>query len=53
MLLFLLAVQFVTGTLLLAHYRPGEDTAYESIVTLTTKVPLGVSFGPSTPTRLP
>jgi len=41
-LLLLLGVQIITGTLLLAYYSPGEDTAFESIVNLVTKVPLGV-----------
>jgi cytochrome b6 len=41
-LLFLLGLQIVTGTLLLAQYRPGEETSFESIVHLVSKVPLGV-----------
>ena len=40
-LIFLLAIQVITGTLLLVHYRPGEDTAFESVVRLTTQVPMG------------
>lgn len=41
-ILFLLAIQVITGTFLLAHYRPGEDSAFESIVHLVSKVPMGV-----------
>ncbi len=41
-LLLLLGVQIITGTLLLAYYSPGEEAAFESIVNLMTKVPLGV-----------
>lgn len=41
-LLFLLGLQVITGTLLLAHYRPGEDSAFESTVHLVTQVPMGV-----------
>ncbi|MDH7500601.1 MAG: cytochrome bc complex cytochrome b subunit, partial [candidate division NC10 bacterium] len=41
-LLFLLALQVITGTLLLAHYSPGENTAFESIVHLMSQVPMGV-----------
>jgi len=40
-LLFLLAIQVISGTLLLAHYSPGENTAFESIVHLVTQVPMG------------
>jgi cytochrome b6 len=41
MTLFFFAVQIVSGVLLLMYYQPGEDTSYESIVYLTTKVPFG------------
>jgi cytochrome b6 len=41
-LLLLLGIQVITGTLLLAYYCPGEEVAFESIVNLVAKVPLGV-----------
>ncbi len=41
MTLFFFAVQVCSGMLLLAYYQPGEQTAYESIRFLTTKVPFG------------
>jgi cytochrome b6 len=40
-LLFLLAIQVITGTMLLSHYSPGEKTAFESVVHLATEVPMG------------
>ena len=40
--LFLLGLQVITGTLLLSHYSPGENTAFESTVHLVTQVPMGV-----------
>jgi cytochrome b6 len=39
--LFFFAVQIVSGVLLLAYYQPGENTSYESIRYITTKVPFG------------
>jgi cytochrome b6 len=39
--LFFFAVQVATGLLLLMYYQPGQDTSYESIRYLTTKVPFG------------
>jgi cytochrome b6 len=39
--LFFFSVQVVTGTLLLAYYEAGENTSYESIRFITTKVPFG------------
>jgi cytochrome b6 len=39
--LFFFAVQVVTGILLLMYYQAGADTAYESILHITTKVPFG------------
>jgi cytochrome b6 len=39
--LFFFAIQLATGMLLLMYYQPGEDTSYESIRYLTTKVPFG------------
>jgi cytochrome b6 len=39
--LFFFAVQVATGMLLLAYYQAGEQTAYESIRFITTKVPFG------------
>ncbi len=42
--LFFFAVQIVTGVLLLAYYQAGENTSYETIRYLTTKVPFGWLF---------
>jgi cytochrome b6 len=39
--LFFFSVQVITGILLLAYYEAGENTSYESIRFLTTKVPFG------------
>ena len=39
--LFLFIIQIVTGVLLLFYYRPGADTAYESVKFITTKIPFG------------
>ena len=39
--LFLFTVQVVTGLLLLMYYRPGADTAYESVQYIVTTVPFG------------
>ncbi len=39
--LFLFIIQVVSGILLLFYYRPGEDTAFESIRFLMTKVQFG------------
>ena len=39
--LFFFFVQLGSGMLLLAYYQPGEQTSYESIRFLTTKVPFG------------
>jgi len=39
--LFFFTVQIATGVLLLMYYHPGEQTSYESIRYLTTKVPFG------------
>ena len=39
--MFFFVVQVITGVLLLMYYQPGENTAYESIRFLTTKVPFG------------
>jgi len=39
--LFFFAIQIASGALLLMYYQPGEDTAYESIRYITTKVPFG------------
>jgi cytochrome b6 len=39
--MFFFAVQILSGLLLLAYYQPGENTAYESIRFITTKVPFG------------
>jgi quinol-cytochrome oxidoreductase complex cytochrome b subunit len=41
-LLLFIGIQVITGTLLLAYYSPGENMAFESIVNLVSKVPLGV-----------
>ncbi len=37
----LIGVQIFTGILLLIYYRPGVDTAYQSIVRIMDEVPLG------------
>jgi cytochrome b6 len=39
--LFFFTLQVVTGVLLLMYYQPGENTSYESIRYITTKVPFG------------
>jgi cytochrome b6 len=39
--LFFFIVQVVTGILLLLYYRPGADTAYESVKFIITKVEFG------------
>jgi len=39
--LFLFVVQVVTGMLLLLYYKPGADTAFESVQFLITKVKFG------------
>lgn len=39
--LFLFIVQVVTGVLLLMYYRPGADTAYESVRYIVSTVPFG------------
>jgi cytochrome b6 len=39
--LFFFIIQIATGVLLLMYYQPGENTAYESIRYITTKVPFG------------
>lgn len=39
--LFLFLVQLLTGILLLLYYRPGEDSAYESVRFIVTKVKFG------------
>ena len=39
--LFFFSVQIVTGVLLLVYYQVGEQTSYESIRFITTKVPFG------------
>lgn len=39
--LFFFCVQILSGVLLLMYYQPGENTAYESIKYITTKVPFG------------
>ena len=39
--LFFFLVQIVSGLLLLLYYQPGEDTSYETIRFITTKVPFG------------
>lgn len=39
--LFFFTIQIASGALLLMYYQPGEDTAYESIRYITTKVPFG------------
>jgi cytochrome b6 len=39
--LFFFSVQVVTGLLLLIYYQVGENTSYESIRFITTKVPFG------------
>ena len=37
----LIAVQVFTGILLLVYYRPGADSAYQSIVRILEEIPLG------------
>ena len=39
--LFFFSIQIASGALLLMYYQPGENTAYESIRYITTKVPFG------------
>jgi len=39
--LFFFTVQILSGILLLVYYQPGENTSYESIRYITTKVPFG------------
>ncbi len=39
--LFLFFIQLVTGILLLLYYRPGEDSAYESVRFIVTEVKFG------------
>ncbi len=39
--LFLFIVQLVSGLLLLMYYRPGADTAYESVRYIVSQVPFG------------
>jgi len=39
--LFLFIVQFITGTLLLMYYKPGEDSAFESVRFIVTEVNFG------------
>ncbi|TFH22757.1 MAG: hypothetical protein E4H03_07705, partial [Myxococcales bacterium] len=39
--LFFFCVQILSGVLLLMYYQPGENTAYESIRYISTKVPFG------------
>jgi len=39
--LFFFTVQILSGLLLLVYYQPGENTSYESIRYITTKVPFG------------
>lgn len=39
--LFLFAVQAVTGTLLTLYYKSTPDTAYESVLSITSEVPFG------------
>jgi cytochrome b6 len=39
--LFFFVIQIASGALLLMYYQPGENTAYESIRYITTKVPFG------------
>lgn len=39
--LFLFVVQLLTGILLLLYYRPGEDSAYESVRFIVTEVKFG------------
>jgi cytochrome b6 len=41
MTLFLFGVQVLTGMLLLLYYRPGEDTAFESVQFIIADVPFG------------
>ena len=39
--LFLFGIQVATGLLLLFYYKPGIDTAYESVQFIVTRVPFG------------
>jgi quinol-cytochrome oxidoreductase complex cytochrome b subunit len=39
--LFLFGIQIATGLLLLFYYRPGVDSAYESVQFIVTRVPFG------------
>jgi cytochrome b6 len=39
--LFFFVVQILSGVLLLMYYQPGENTAYESVRYIATKVPFG------------
>lgn len=39
--LFLFGIQVATGLLLLFYYKPGTDTAYESVQFIVTRVPFG------------
>ncbi|MFQ5665333.1 MAG: cytochrome bc complex cytochrome b subunit [Candidatus Binatia bacterium] len=39
--LFLFGIQVVTGLLLLFYYKPGTDSAYESVQFIVTRVPFG------------
>jgi len=39
--LFLFGIQVATGLLLLFYYKPGPDTAYESVQFIVTRVPFG------------
>src|SRR6476620_6770335 len=41
MTLFLFGVQVLTGMLLLLYYRPGEETAFESVQFIIADVPFG------------
>jgi len=42
--LFLFIVQVITGILLLMYYKPGEDSAYESVRFIVTEVNFGWLF---------
>ncbi len=39
--LFLFIIQVITGTMLLLYYKPGEESAYESVRFIITKVKFG------------
>ncbi len=39
--LFFFTIQILSGLLLLLYYQPGQDTSYETIRYITTKVPFG------------